>query len=176
MDRAHGAIRGLLKLAPETVGVRQGDGAWSALPVAEVGTGAIIRVGPGARVALDGTIVTGTSAINKAPVTGESIPVDKGVGDAVFAGTINETATVDVRVTAAASDATLARIIHAVERAQATRAPTQQFVDRFAVVYAPAVFFVAVAVAVALEGPWIADWTWPQAAYKALVLLVIACP
>lgn len=174
VDRARGAIRGLLALAPDTADVRQGDGAWCAHPVAEVGVGAIIRVRPGARVALDGMIVTGASTFNEAPVTGESIPVDKAVGDTVFAGTINETATVDVRVTAAVSDSTLARIIHAVEQAQATRAPTQRFVDRFAAVYTPAVFLLAVAVA--LVGPWIADWTWTQAAYRALVLLVIACP
>jgi len=174
VDRARGAIRGLLALAPETADVRQRDGAWKTRPVAEVGTGAIIRVKPGARVPLDGAIIGGASAFDEAPVTGESIPVDKAVGNTVFAGSINETATVEVRVTAAASDSTLARIIHAVERAQATRAPTQRFVDRFAAVYTPAVFLVAVAVV--LAGPWIADWTWAQAAYRALVLLVIACP
>jgi Cd2+/Zn2+-exporting ATPase len=107
-------------------------------------------------------------------VTGESIPVDKSTDDAVFAGTINETGTLEIRVTAAASDSTLARIIHAVEQAQGARAPTQQFVDRFAAIYTPAVF--ALAVAVAVLTPWLMGWTWTMALYKALVLLVIACP
>ena len=92
----------------------------------------------------------------------------------MFAGTINETAALEFRVTAAASNSTLARIIHAVEEAQGTRAPTQRFVDRFAAVYTPAVFVLALAVAVLT--PWALGWTWFQAVYKALVLLVIACP
>ena len=108
------------------------------------------------------------------PITGESIPVDKATGDPVFAGTINETASCEFRVTAAASDTTLARIIHAVEQAQGTRAPTQRFVDRFAAVYTPAVFVLAMAVAVL--APWLLGLTWLDALYKALVLLVIACP
>jgi Cd2+/Zn2+-exporting ATPase len=112
--------------------------------------------------------------VNQAPVTGESIPVDKVVGDSVFAGTINETGTLELEVTAAADNPTLARIIHAVEQAQGTRAPTQRFVDRFAAIYTPAVFVIALAVA--MFGPWLFDWSWMQAIYKALVLLVIACP
>jgi len=125
-------------------------------------------------VPMDGTVRAGQTSINQAPVTGESIPVDKAVGDPVFAGTINESGTFELEVTALASNSTLARIIHAVEEAQATRAPTQGFVDRFAAVYTPAVFVIALAVAIA--GPWLLGWTWLQAAYKALVLLVIACP
>jgi Cd2+/Zn2+-exporting ATPase len=112
--------------------------------------------------------------VNQAPVTGESIPVDKAEGDMVFAGTINETGTLELRVTAIASNTTLARIIHAVEQAQGTRAPTQRFVDKFATIYTPAVFAIAVMVAVAT--PWLFGWEWTQALYKALVLLVIACP
>ena len=107
-------------------------------------------------------------------MTGESIPVDKAPGDAVFAGTINATATIEVRVTALPSNSVLSRIIHAVEQAQGSRAPTQQFVDKFAAVYTPAVFVLALGVA--LLTPWLMDWTWAQAIYKALVLLVIACP
>jgi Cd2+/Zn2+-exporting ATPase len=107
-------------------------------------------------------------------VTGESIPVDKAPGDPVFAGTINVTGTFEARVTASANATLLSRIIHAVEQAQGSRAPTQQFVDRFAAVYTPAVF--ALAVAVCLVTPWLMEWTWLQAVYKALVLMVIACP
>jgi len=123
---------------------------------------------------LDGVVQSGHTSINQAPVTGESIPVDKNPGDAVFAGTINETGSFELAVTALATQSTLARIIHAVEEAQATRAPTQGFVDRFAAIYTPAVFVIALAVGVL--GPWLLGWTALQAAYKALVLLVIACP
>ena len=107
-------------------------------------------------------------------MTGESIPVDKAIGDPLFAGTINTTGMVEAKVSAAANGTLLARIIHAVEQAQGSRAPTQQFVDRFASIYTPAVF--ALALAVCLLTPWLMDWTWMQAIYKALVLLVIACP
>ncbi len=117
---------------------------------------------------------TGSTSINQAPVTGESIPVDKTVGDPVFAGTINDTGSFEFRVTALAANSTLTRIIHAVEAAQGTRAPTQGFVDRFAAVYTPAVFVMALAVA--LLGPWLLGWTRMPAIYKPLVLLVIACP
>ena len=174
VDRARNAIKGLLAMAPEEAAVRQADGSWATLPVASVVVGASVRVRPGERVPMDGAICTGSTSINQAPVTGESIPVDKAVGDPVFAGTINETGTFEFEVKALASNSTLARIIHAVEEAQRTRAPTQRFVNRFAAVYTPAVFVIGVAVA--LLGPWLMGWTWLQAAYKALVLLVIACP
>ncbi|MBE7940706.1 heavy metal translocating P-type ATPase [Ramlibacter aquaticus] len=174
VDRARNAIQGLLALAPQQALVRAADGSWSAWPVREVDLGAIVRIKPGERVPLDGVVTRGTSALDQAPVTGESIPVDKGPGEAVFAGTINQTHELEIRVTAAADDTTLARIIHAVEQAQGSRAPTQRFVDRFAAVYTPAVFFFALAVAVA--GPLVFGLGWLSAAYKALVLLVIACP
>ena len=174
LDRARNAIKSLLDLTPETAEVRQVDGAWSETPAADVALDAIVRIKPGARIPLDGTVTTGNSAVNQAPVTGESIPVDKAAGDIVFAGTINETGTLEMRVTAAASNTTLARIIDAVEKAQGTRAPTQQFVDRFAAIYTPVIF--ALADAVALATPWLMGWTWSESIYKALVLLVIACP
>ncbi len=135
---------------------------------------AIARVKPGERVAFDGVVTKGNSTINQAPVTGESIPVDKEPGSLVFAGTINENGELEFRVTAAAANSTLARIIHAVEQAQGTRAPTQRLVDRFAAIYTPAVF--AMALAVAVLPPLLLDWEWLTAIYKALVLLVIACP
>lgn len=174
VDRARNAIKGLLAMAPEQASARQADGSWSTLPVEEVAVGARLRVKPGERVPMDGVVRSGQTSIDQAPVTGESIPVDKTAGDPVFAGTINASGTFEFEVTASASNSTLARIIHSVEEAQAARAPTQGFVDRFAAVYTPAVFVIALAVA--LLGPWLAGLTWMQAVYKALVLLVIACP
>ena len=173
-DRARNAIKGLIALAPEQADVLQSDGSWKASPAAEVPLQAVVRIRPGERVPLDGLVTEGSSSINQAPVTGESLPADKTVGDTVFAGTINETAELQFRVTAGASNTTLARIIHAVEEAQGTRAPTQRFVDKFAAIYTPAVF--ALAVAVALLAPWLTGLTWLAALYKALVLLVVACP
>ena len=174
VDRARNAIKSLLSLAPDTAEERQPDGSWAVVPCASVPLGAVVRVKPGARIPLDGTVASGASAVNQAPVTGESIPVDKGPGDPVFAGTINDTGTLEVTVTAAANNTTLARIIHSVEQAQGARAPTQQFVDRFAAIYTPAVF--AAAVLVAVLTPLLTSLTWMEALYKALVLLVIACP
>ncbi|MDQ0590208.1 heavy metal translocating P-type ATPase [Variovorax paradoxus] len=174
VDRARNAIQGLLALAPELAEVRQPDGTWKTAKADAVALDAVVRIRPGERVPLDGVVTEGASAIDQAPVTGESIPVDKSVGDPVFAGTINQTAALEFRVTAVAANTTLARIIHAVEEAQGTRAPTQRFVDRFAAVYTPAVFVLAIAVA--LLTPWLMGWGWIEALYKALVLLVIACP
>jgi Cd2+/Zn2+-exporting ATPase len=174
VDRARNAIKGLLDMTPEKAEVKQADGSWVESLVKTVAIGAIVRVKPGARIPLDGVIVAGTTSVDQSPVTGESIPVDKAIGDPVFAGTINTTGMVEVQVSVAANGTLLARIIHAVEQAQGSRAPTQQFVDRFASIYTPAVF--ALALAVCLLTPWLMDWTWMQAIYKALVLLVIACP
>ncbi|MRD47530.1 heavy metal translocating P-type ATPase [Caenimonas koreensis DSM 17982] len=173
-DRARNAIKGLLALSPTDADQLQADGTWKKVAASEVAKDAVLRIKPGERVPLDGVVTKGNSAINQAPVTGESIPVDKAPGDQVFAGTINETAELEFRVTAVSADTTLARIIHAVEEAQGTRAPTQRFVDKFAAVYTPAVF--AIAVAVAVLTPFLLDLTWLEALYKALVLLVIACP
>lgn len=174
VDRARGAIKSLLDLTPETAEIRQLDGSWQTFPVNNVVLDAVVRVKPGARIPVDGVIAIGSTAVDQASVTGESIPVDKVPGDAVFAGTINATATIEVRVTALPSNSVLSRIIHAVEQAQGSRAPTQQFVDKFAAIYTPAVFVLALGVASLT--PWLMDWTWVQAIYKALVLLVIACP
>lgn len=168
VDRARNAIKSLLALTPDDADVKQADGSWLRVPATEIPLEAIVRVRPGERLALDGVVTSGTSAINQAPVTGESIPVDKAEGDPVFAGTINESGTLELRVTASANNTTLARIIHAVEEAQATQAPTQRFVDKFAAAYTPAVFVLALAVA--LLTPFLVGWTWMQAVYKALVL------
>lgn len=181
VDRARGAIARLLDMAPAQAEVRVEGGqggesgeTWRKLPAAQVAPGSVIRAKPGARLALDGTVIQGQSAVNQAPVTGESLPVDKCEGDTVYAGTLNLSGTLLVRVTAAAQDTQLARIIHAVEQAQSERAPMQAFIDRFAAIYTPAVF--ALALAVALLGPLAAGWPWHESIYKALVLLVIACP
>lgn len=174
VDRARNAIQGLLALAPDMAEINQPDGSWCEIPADQVPLGAQVRVKPGARIPLDGRVTMGNSTVNQAPVTGESIPVDKSIGDQLFAGTINETGTVVFEVTAVAGNTTLSRIIHAVEQAQGTRAPTQRFVDRFSAIYTPAVFVIALGIA--LLGPWLFGWTILQAVYKALVLLVIACP
>ena len=174
LDRARNAIKGLMQLTPERATVLQSDGSWLEVAAKSVPVDARVRIKPGERIALDGKIVSGKSAINQAPITGESLPVDKAEGDQVFAGTINESGSFEYLVTAAAGDSTLARIIHAVEEAQGARAPTQRFVDKFAKIYTPVIFIIALAIAIFPPLLMGADWfTW---VYKALVLLVIACP
>lgn len=173
LERARHAIRALVALAPETARVRTSDGV-ADRPTADVPIGAVLVVRPGERVALDGVVLAGTSSIDQAPITGESIPVAKGPGDPVFAGTINQRGTVDVTVTAARGDGTLDRIARSIQAAQSERAPAQRFVDRFAAVYTPLVFLAAIATAtvpVVLGAGSFRDWL-----YRALVLLVLACP
>jgi Cd2+/Zn2+-exporting ATPase len=174
VDRARHAIKGLLAMAPEQAEVRQADGSWKASLASEVPLDAIVRLRPGERVPLDGIVTRGSSALDQSAVTGESIPVDKTVEDPVFAGTINQTGELEFKVTAVSANTTLARIIQAVEQAQDSRAPTQRFVDRFAAIYTPTVFLLALAVAIL--PPLALDWTWTESVYKALVLLVIGCP
>ena len=172
--RARAAIHQLLSLAPDEATVQQADGAWAVVPVKAVSLGSLVRVRPGERIALDGRVVSGHSQVNQAPITGESLPVDKSAGDQVFAGTINASGSFAYEVTALAADSTLARIIHAVEEARGSRAPTQRFVDAFARVYTPMVF--GMALLTATLPPLFLDGAWLEWAYKALVLLVIACP
>lgn len=174
VDRARNAIRNLLDLTPPTAEIRDETGTWNAVPVKNVTLNATIRVRPGERIPLDGTVTGGAGTVDQSPVTGESIPVDKKPGDSVFAGTINESGTLEFCVTALSDDTVVARIIKAVEEAQEASAPTQRFVDRFAAIYTPLIFLVALCVAVAT--PFLFGWTWLQALYKALVMLVIACP
>ncbi|APO84887.1 heavy metal translocating P-type ATPase [Pseudomonas asiatica] len=174
LDRARNAIGGLMQLTPDMATVRQADGQWREVEVREVAIGALVRVRPGERIGLDGEVTSGQSTVDQAPITGESLPVEKAVGDKLFAGTINQAGALEFRVTAAAGQSTLARIIKAVEEAQGARAPTQRFVDRFSRIYTPVVFAIALAVAVIpplfMAGAWF-DWV-----YRALVLLVVACP
>ncbi|NML94315.1 heavy metal translocating P-type ATPase [Novosphingobium sp. TW-4] len=174
LDRARNAIRSLIQLAPDYATVRQPDGSWIDRPAASVAIGEVVRIKPGQSIGLDGTVVSGHSTLNQAAITGESLPVEKGPGDAVFAGTLNEAGSFEYEVTADSGHSTLARIIQAVESAQGARAPTQRFVDQFARIYTPAVFLVAVAVAFA--APLLLGASWQEWIYKALVLLVIACP
>ena len=173
LERARNAIRSLVGLAPETASVRS-DGGWVQVPTATVPLNAVILVKPGERIALDGRVTSGSSSVNQAPITGESIPVAKAVGDPVFAGTINERGTLEVTVTAPKGEGTLDRIARSIQEAQADKAPAQRFVDRFAAVYTPAVFAMAIAIAVipVVTGHGsFRDWF-----YRALVLLVLACP
>lgn len=174
LDRARNAIGSLMKLTPDTATVQQQDGSWKETDAKSVSLDSVVRVRPGERIALDGIVTRGRTAINQAPITGESLPVDKGEGDPVFAGTVNGSGGFEYRVTAAAGNTTLARIIHAVEEAQGAKAPTQRFVDRFSRIYTPVVFIIAVAVAVL--SPLIGGGSWQEWIYKALVMLVIACP
>lgn len=174
LDRARNAIRGLLDLTPEQATVQQADGTWREVSAKQIAVGSRARVKPGERIALDGEVLEGRSTVNQAPITGESLPVEKSPGDPVFAGTINEAGSFEYRVTAVASNSTLARIIHAVEAAQGSRAPTQRFVDQFARWYTPLVF--ALAIAVALLPPLLMGAAWLDWIYRALVLLVVACP
>ncbi|MGH8436981.1 MAG: heavy metal translocating P-type ATPase [Pseudomonas sp.] len=174
LDRARNAISSLMDLTPERATVQQADGTWIDLDVEAIAVGAVVRVRPGERIGLDGEVTAGNSTINQAPITGESLPVEKAVGDPVFAGTINESGSLEYRVLAAAGNTTLARIIHAVEEAQGSRAPTQRFVDQFSKIYTPAVFLFALAIAIV--PPLVMDGGWYDWIYRALVLLVVACP
>jgi len=174
LDRARNAISGLMQMTPEKATVRQDDGEWVEREVKSIELGALVRVRPGERIGLDGEVVYGSSSVDQAPITGESLPIEKNPGDKVFAGTINQAGSLDYRVTAVAGNSTLARIIHAVEQAQGARAPTQRFVDTFAKIYTPAVF--AFALAVAVLPPLFMNGLWFDWIYRALVLLVVACP
>ncbi len=173
MDRARGAIRALMELAPAEATVRRQAGD-RRVGVDQIAVGEVIVVRPGEKIPLDGRVAAGASDVNQAPVTGESLPADKAPGDEVYGGTINGRGALEIEVTRRSRDTTLARIIHLVEEAQAGRAPSQSFVDRFARVYTPAVMGLAVIVAalppVALGAPFDV-WF-----YRSLVLLVIACP
>jgi Cd2+/Zn2+-exporting ATPase len=171
-ERTRGAIRGLLDQAPEEAVVVR-HGVEVTMAARDLVAGDVVRVRPGERLPADGTVLQGNSAVQQAAITGESMPVSKGIGDSVFAGTMNGTGTLQVRVDKPVSQSMLASIVHLVEEAQSAKAPSQQLVDRFAAIYTPVV--VLVAGAIALSGRAFSDdpGTW---VYRALVLLVIACP
>ena len=172
VDRTRGAVRALVRLTPNEVLVKRG-GSEVVVPADEVGVGDTVVVRPGERLAVDGTVVEGTSAVDEAPVTGESVPVEKGVGDEVYSGSLNGQGGMLVEATRRAGDSTLQRIVRLVEEAQASKAPAEQFVDRFSRVYTPVVVAAAIVLAVVppLLGGGFGEWF-----YRALALLIIACP
>jgi Cd2+/Zn2+-exporting ATPase len=174
VGRARRAIAALLDLAPPTARILRPNGVEETVPVNEVRLGSRFIVPAGERIPLDGRVTAGASAVNQAPITGESVPVEKQPGAEVFAGTINGDGTLTIRVTKVAQNSTLARIIHMVEEAHARRAPSEQWVERFARAYTPAVMVVAFLMF--LVPPVIFGQAWDEWFYRALVLLVIACP
>jgi len=173
LDRARQGIRRLVDLSPRQASRLHGDHEHR-VPVESLEPGDVVRVRPGERIPADGDVVAGTSAVDQAPITGESVPVDKAPGDTVYAGTINGYGLLDIRVTKRAQDTTLARLIHLVEEAQAQRAPSQRWVDVFARRYTPAMMLGAVLVA--LVPPFLLGGDPAEWVRRALVLLVIACP
>ncbi|HJH24059.1 MAG TPA: cation-translocating P-type ATPase [Paenalcaligenes hominis] len=174
LDRVRHAVDGLLNLAPEQVEVLTADGQWQLQHAQQVPLGAVVRVMPGARIGLDGVVQAGRSVVNQAPITGESVPVDKQEGDEVFAGSINGFGELQFITQGTYDNTLLVRIALAVQNAQQGKAPVQRFVDQFSRVYTPIVTLVALALAVL--GPWVFGGAWLDWVYKALVLLVIACP
>jgi Cd2+/Zn2+-exporting ATPase len=174
VGRARRAIAALMDLAPPTAWLLAGDGSMKQVSPTDVPIGAAFLVKPGERIPLDGKVLDGASDINQAPITGESVPVPKAAGDAVFAGTINGDGALRIESTRAASDTTLARIIRMVGDAQSKRGPSEQWVEKFARVYTPTIM--AVALAIFLIPPLLFGGAWHVWFYNALVLLVIACP
>ena len=194
MDRARNAIGALMQQAPKEASVLHGLGAElkisccgehqcdddqaalheHRMPVDHVSVGSLVRVRPGEKIPMDGKVSTGAGGVNQAAITGEAVPVFKQSGDAVFAGTLNTDGLLDIRTSAASSDTTLARIVRMVEESQSRRAPSEQFVERFARIYTPAV--IGLALVVFLICPFLLGWTWHHALYQSMVVLLISCP
>ena len=173
MDKARRSIRELMDIAPKVATIRR-NGLETDLPVEEIRVGDVMMIRPSEKIAMDGTIVKGESSINQAAITGESMPVEKGPGAGVFAGTLNINGALEVEVTKLVQDTTIAKIIHMVEEAQSRRAPAQAFVERFAAVYTPVVLVLAVGIA--LIPPLFSGLEWAPWIYRGLALLVVACP
>ncbi len=171
--RARSGIRALADIVPKKALVEEGDTVRE-VDMATLAVGQRIRIRPGDRVAADGRIVAGSSSIDEAPITGESAPKSKGAGDQVFAGSINSDGVLSVIVERTAADNTIARIIRLVEEAQEAKAPTERFIDRFSAWYTPAV--VVIALLVAVVPPLAFGGLWADRIYRALALLLIACP
>ncbi|MBZ6487034.1 heavy metal translocating P-type ATPase [Priestia aryabhattai] len=172
IEQTRNSIRGLMDLAPSEAWIKE-NGQLIKKAAEDISIGSTIVVKPGDRIPLDGEIINGESSINQAPITGESIPVDKAIGDAVYAGTINESGSLEIKVTKLVEDTTISKIIHLVEEAQEKKAPTQAFVDKFATIYTPIVFILALFIMVI---PPLFDGAWSEWFYKGLELLVVACP
>lgn len=172
-DKARQSIRSLMEIAPKAARVRR-NGLEMELPVEKIQPGDILLVKPGEKIAMDGIVVSGYSAVNQSAITGESIPADKAAGDGVYAGTLNLQGALEVEVTRLVKDTTIARIIEMVEEAQAQRAPSQTFIDKFAGIYTPVVIALAAGIAVLPPLFWGLDWyAW---IYRGLALLVVSCP
>src|SRR5690625_3816822 len=173
MEQTRKSIRNLMDLAPSEAWIKVGSELVKK-PVDEVSVGQIVVIKPGDRIPLDGEIIQGETSVNQAPITGESIPVDKLAGDTVYAGTINESGSIEIKVTKLVEDTTIAKIIHLVEEAQEQKAPTEAFIDKFASIYTPIVFILALLVIVV--PPVFNFGTWGEWVYRGLALLVVACP
>ncbi|MGM8216543.1 heavy metal translocating P-type ATPase [Bacillaceae bacterium W0354] len=173
IEQTRKSIRNLMDLAPSEAWIKVGSELVKK-PVEEVSVGQIVVIKPGDRIPLDGEIIQGETSVNQAPITGESIPVDKLIGDTVYAGTINDSGSIEIKVTKLVEDTTISKIIHLVEEAQEQKAPTEAFIDKFASIYTPIVFVLALVVIVI--PPLFGFGSWGEWTYKGLALLVVACP